>query len=151
MEKSGIMVSTAPTSVLAGLSFLAYSFRPGFGYLIGCASIPMGDGGVTARAISDHLNHCHPAPADRRVRPRRPLPPLVGERAGVSPRLPPLLKAYMRLGATVAGEPCWDPAFGCADLFILLESADLQARYLRHFVERRRGAEVRPVGAHIAA
>ncbi|MFW6323069.1 MAG: GNAT family N-acetyltransferase, partial [Guyparkeria sp.] len=109
-----------------------------FGYLIGCASIPMGDGGATARAISDHLNHCHPAPADRRVRPRRPLPPLVGERAGVSPRLPPLLKAYMRLGATVAGEPCWDPAFGCADLFILLESADLQARYLRHFVERRR-------------
>ncbi|MFP4136605.1 MAG: phosphatidate cytidylyltransferase [Candidatus Acetothermia bacterium] len=39
MEKSGIMVSTAPTSVLAGLSFLAYSFRPGFGYLIGFSTM----------------------------------------------------------------------------------------------------------------
>ncbi|MFN2382253.1 MAG: GNAT family N-acetyltransferase, partial [Guyparkeria sp.] len=122
-----------------------------FGYLIGCASIPMDDGGVAARSITDKLLDRHLAPVARRVRPRRPLP-VAGNEAGTSStRLPPLLKAYMRLGATVGGEPCWDPAFGCADLFILLESADLQARYLRHFVERRRIPAARPVRAHIAA
>lgn len=122
-----------------------------FGYLIGCASIPMDDGGATARAIADRLLACHLAPAERRVRPRRPLPAVDGAISVSSTRLPPLLKAYMRLGATIGGEPCWDPAFGCADLFILLESADLQARYLRHFVERRRASEPRSAGTHIAA
>jgi len=120
-----------------------------FGFLIGCASIPMDDGGAAARSISDSLRARHLAPADRQVRPRRPLP--AGDRAdqGASGRLPPLLKAYMRLGAKIGGEPCWDPAFGCADLFILLESGDLQSRYLRHFVERRR--EAVPRRTHIAA
>ncbi len=125
-----------------------------FGYLIGCASIPMGDGGETARAITHSLLSRHLAPAERRVRPRRPLPASGGQAGKSSSRLPPLLKAYMRLGATVGGEPCWDPAFGCADLFILLESADLQSRYLRHFVERRRAPEPTPTRAtraHIAA
>lgn len=122
-----------------------------FGYLIGCASIPMDDGGAAARAITDSLLTRHLAPADRRVRPRRALPALDGQADTPSPRLPPLLKAYMRLGATVGGEPCWDPDFGCADLFILLESADLQSRYLRHFVERRRAPERAPARAHIAA
>lgn len=123
-----------------------------FAYLIGCASIPMDDGGATARAITDSLIARHLAPAERRVRPRRPLPAASPSPNATSTRLPPLLKAYMRLGATVGGEPCWDPAFGCADLFILLESADLQARYLRHFVERRRAPEpVESRGRHIAA
>jgi len=118
-----------------------------FGFLIGCASIPMDDGGAAARAITDTLRDRHLAPAERQVRPRRPLPAMTGEPA--SGRLPPLLKAYMRLGAKIGGEPCWDPAFGCADLFIMLESSDLQSRYLRHFVERRRSPE--PARAHIAA
>ncbi|KTG16163.1 MULTISPECIES: GNAT family N-acyltransferase [unclassified Guyparkeria] len=120
-----------------------------FGYLIGCASIPMDDGGATARAITDDLREQHLAPAGRQVRPRRPLPALVDGAADASGRLPPLLKAYMRLGAKIGGEPCWDPAFGCADLFISLESGDLQSRYLRHFVERRR--DVEPRRRHIAA
>ncbi|MFO7808248.1 GNAT family N-acetyltransferase [Guyparkeria sp.] len=122
-----------------------------FGYLIGCASIPMDDGGATARAITDNLLQRHLAPADRRVHPRRPLPTVDGPVSMQSTRLPPLLKAYMRLGATVGGEACWDPAFGCADLFILLESADLQSRYLRHFVERRRAPEPSSTRAHVAA
>lgn len=120
-----------------------------FGFLIGCASIPMDDGGLAARAITDTLYRHHLAPAERRVRPRRPLPSIADGRNAASGRLPPLLKAYMRLGATIGGDPCWDPDFGCADLFILLESGDLQSRYLRHFVERRREPE--PRRARIAA
>ena len=120
-----------------------------FGYLIGCASIPMDDGGAAARAITAELRERHLAPVERRVRPRRSLPPAVDGEGAAAGRLPPLLKAYMRLGAKIGGEPCWDPAFGCADLFIMLESADLQSRYLRHFVERRRESE--PGRRHIAA
>lgn len=120
-----------------------------FGFLIGCASIPMDDGGAAARAITDTLRARHLAPEDRQVRPRRPLPAIAGSDQTKSGRLPPLLKAYMRLGAKIGGEPCWDPAFGCADLFIVLESRDLQSRYLRHFVERRR--ETEPLRAHVAA
>ncbi|HER34753.1 MAG: GNAT family N-acetyltransferase [Halothiobacillaceae bacterium] len=134
-----------------------------FGYLIGCASIPMDDGGAAARAITDALRERHLAPLARRVRPRRPLPSLAAEApdpsnhssAHSSGRLPPLLKAYMRLGAKIGGEPCWDPDFGCADLFISLESGDLQSRYLRHFLERRRAPEpghiAEPRRRHIAA
>ena len=120
-----------------------------FGFLIGCASIPMDGGGATARAITDSLRARHLVPEVRRVRPRRPLPAVVESGKPASSRLPPLLKAYMRLGAKIGGEPCWDPAFACADLFIVLESKDLQSRYLRHFLERRREAE--PLRAHVAA
>ena len=44
-----------------------------------------------------------------------------------------LLKAYMRLGAKICGEPCWDPDFQVADLFILLKRDELCPRYARHF------------------
>ncbi|WP_372591872.1 GNAT family N-acetyltransferase [Guyparkeria sp.] len=109
-----------------------------FGFLIGCASIPVNDGGVAAGRIATGLSRRHLAPEGRRVTPRHPLPYMdVGDEPGEL-RLPPLLKAYMRLGAKIGGEPCLDEAFGCADLFILLESRDLQGRYQRHFVERRR-------------
>ena len=47
--------------------------------------------------------------------------------------MPPLLKAYMRLGAKVCGEPCWDRDFQVADVFILLKRDELCPRYARHF------------------
>ena len=51
--------------------------------------------------------------------------------------MPPLLKAYLRLGAQIGGEPYWDEDFNTADVFIWLERANLQQRYLRHFVYRK--------------
>jgi hypothetical protein len=50
----------------------------------------------------------------------------------------------MRLGAQICGEPCWDPAFACADIFILLDVQKLQARYHRHFVQRTMPHELAP-------
>ena len=47
--------------------------------------------------------------------------------------MPPLLKAYMRLGARICGEPCWDEDFQVADVFILLKRDELCPRYARHF------------------
>jgi len=107
------------------------------GHLFGCASIPMQDGGIGARKIMEELRGKFMAPDDQRVAPRTPLPHVDGRAMSESTvRMPPLLKAYMRLGAQVCGEPCWDPDFDCADIFILLDVERLQARYHRHFVQR---------------
>lgn len=108
-----------------------------FGHMIGCASIPMDDGGIQARLIMDKLRGKYLSADDRRVTPKRALPALDGVDLGAAElRMPPLLKAYMRLGAQICGEPCWDPDFNTADVFILLDCDKLQQRYVRHFVER---------------
>lgn len=104
----------------------------GYRYLMGCASIPMKDGGIQAQAIMQRLRERHLCTDHLRAEPRTPLPRL--ELPGnVTAELPPLLKAYMRLGAKVCGEPCWDPDFQVADVFILLKRDELCPRYARHF------------------
>ncbi len=104
----------------------------GYRYLMGCASIPMRDGGIQARAIMHRLREAHLSTELLHAEPRMPLPEL--ELAdNVTAQLPPLLKAYMRLGAKICGEPCWDPDFQVADVFILLKREELCPRYARHF------------------
>ncbi|HES76835.1 MAG TPA: GNAT family N-acetyltransferase [bacterium] len=106
-------------------------------HLFGSASIPMQDGGLAARHIMQELRGDFMSTHALRVTPKRELPQLDNSiKPRGKPRMPPLLKAYMRLGAQICGEPCWDPAFACADIFILLDVQKLQARYHRHFVQR---------------
>jgi putative hemolysin len=104
----------------------------GYRYLMGCASIPMRDGGVQAQAIMQRLREQHLCNEYLRAEPRRPLPALAIA-GNVSAQMPPLLKAYMRLGAKICGEPCWDEDFQVADVFILLKRDELCPRYARHF------------------
>jgi putative hemolysin len=114
-------------------------------HLFGSASIPMQDGGVAARSIMQELRGSFMSRDDLRVTPKLALPPLDASQGSRSKtRMPPLLKAYMRLGAQICGEPCWDPAFACADIFILLDVQKLQARYHRHFVQRTMPHELAP-------
>ena len=51
-------------------------------------------------------------------------------------RVPPLVRAYLRAGAMICGEPAWDPHFNVADLFILMRADGIDERYVRHFVNR---------------
>ncbi|MET1080016.1 MAG: L-ornithine N(alpha)-acyltransferase [Pseudomonas sp.] len=101
-------------------------------YLMGCASIPMQDGGIQAEAIMQRLRERYLCTEHLRAQPRTPLPAL-DLPGNVIAELPPLLKAYMRLGAKICGEPCWDPDFQVADVFILLKRDELCPRYARHF------------------
>ena len=106
----------------------------GYRYLIGCASVSLQDGGVQASTIMRQLRARELYSDALTAVPRLPLPALqqpVPENLSV--KMPPLLAAYLRLGARVCGEPCWDPNFKSADLFILLERSQLAARYARHF------------------
>lgn len=112
-------------------------------YLIGCASIGMSDGGLKAWRIARHLQREYLTEERCRVYPVRELPHLthaVNEERSVE--VPALIKAYMRLGARVCGEPCWDPEFRCADLLVLLEVSRLADRYNRHFIKQRQPAGV---------
>jgi putative hemolysin len=102
------------------------------GYLMGCASIPMQDGGIQAHAIMQRLRERYLSTEHLRAEPKNPLPNLDLPN-NVICEMPPLLKAYMRLGAKICGEPCWDEDFQVADVFILLKRDELCPRYARHF------------------
>lgn len=109
--------------------------QEGHRYLIGCASIALSEPG--AGAMLADLSGRVVEDAHYRVTPRVLLPaqPVDAERqAAASPKLPPLLRTYLSMGAQVCGEPCWDPDFNCADVFILLDVRAIPARYVRHFM-----------------
>lgn len=106
-------------------------------YMIGCASIPMGHDGSEAVAVYELLKEKYLMPEASRVQPKLPLPErsLPPQASQARPSVPPLLKAYIRLGARIGGEPCWDPLFDCADLLIVLSPAELERRYARRFLD----------------
>lgn len=103
-------------------------------YLVGCASLVLGDG-YNVAAIDRRIREKHWSPARRRVTPRHCLEQLPGDAGDPSVKMPPLLKAYLRMGAEVCGEPCWDPDFNCLDYFILMAVDRLPARYVQHFLQ----------------
>lgn len=47
------------------------------------------------------------------------------EKAEVKKLLPPLCRAYLRVGAFVGGEPAWDTEFKCIDFLTILHREDL--------------------------
>ena len=101
-------------------------------FMFGCASVSLRDGGRQATALVELAAKKHQAPAKYRVTPRLKLLPMV---AADELKLPPLLKAYLKLGAWIAGEPCIDPDFNVADFFILLDVSKLSPRYQRHYLQ----------------
>lgn len=103
-------------------------------YLMGCASIPMGRGPDHVHAIMERLRDRHYAPVTRRTFPRTGLPEQSGSYPG-RVEMPALLKAYLRIGVEVCGEPHWDRNFNVADVFVLLDRRRINERYLRHFLK----------------
>jgi putative hemolysin len=112
----------------------AYVRRHGYDYLIGCASIAMGDGGRVAASIYNQVCQHFMSPVEYRVFPRCPLP-LAALKGDLDAAVPPLIKGYLRLGAWVCGDPAWDPDFNTADLLLLLPMQRLNRRYARHFLK----------------
>lgn len=119
------------TMALLWKSIAEYMMRGGYRYLMGCTSVSLADGGAMAASVWEqvqvgHLNQDRICP---------PLRPWAAEPNPLSVlRLPPLLKGYLRLGATVLGPPAIDPLFNCADFLILLDLLNADPGYLRHFL-----------------
>ena len=105
-------------------------------YMFGCASIPMNDGGYQAHSIMEVMRNQHLSNEAFRVTPQLALPD-INELPSSFVNMPPLLKAYLRLGLKVCGEACWDPDFNVADVFVLLDRDNIGQRYTRHYLSKR--------------
>jgi len=112
-----------------------YMIQGGYAFLMGCAIMPMTDGGHAAVATFDYLKAQHMGPDEWRVVPHTRVP-LESIAAAPTVQVPPLLRSYLRAGACICGEPAWDASFNTADLLLLLPMSRIEARYRRHFVKR---------------
>ena len=119
---------TGAVIALLWSGLLRYLVDRGHEFVVGCASIGLGDDPRPAAALCRRLVREHSSPPDWRVFPRRPLPCDPPHDAIPAP-LPPLVKGYLRLGAWVCGEPAWDPDFATADLLLLLPMERLSRRH----------------------
>jgi len=116
-------------------SLADFMLRNGLDLMIGCASVPMRDGGCAAASLWHQLRQTHLAPIERHVLPRLALP--VDElRSDLAVEPPPLVKGYLRCGAKLLGPPAWDPDFGTADLPLMLDLNDASDAFRRHFLSR---------------
>ncbi|MCG8438735.1 MAG: GNAT family N-acetyltransferase [Pseudomonadales bacterium] len=103
-------------------------------YLLGCASIALSEG-YNVAGVQQRINEKHLSASRHRVIPHLRLHKLPGDSTEANAKMPPLLKAYVRMGAQICGEPCWDPDFNCLDFFVLMDVNDLPARYVQHFMQ----------------
>ena len=105
------------------------------GYVIGCVSIPLSDGEQYINSLMHVLRNRHYSPDEQRARPLTPFNTKVGP---ISEDLimPIPLKAYLRQGALVCGEPSLNEALAVANLFVLMDGRKIVSRYRRHFADR---------------
>jgi len=103
-------------------------------YMIGCASVPMRDGGHAAASLFHKLKDEHMSPAEYHVFPHARLP-IEALRNDLQVACPPLIKGYLRLGAQICGEPAWDSYFNTADMLVMLSLSKINHRYATHFLK----------------
>ncbi|WP_082913103.1 MULTISPECIES: GNAT family N-acetyltransferase [Polynucleobacter] len=110
-----------------------YMLKNGYEIMLGCASIPMADGGHFAASLYNSLGNDQMAPTEFHAFPRLPLP-LDKLNGGLDVDAPPLIKGYLKLGAKICSAPAWDPDFNTADLLTMLRLSDINPRYAKHFL-----------------
>jgi putative hemolysin len=101
--------------------------------MLGCASVPMSDGGHYAASLHRIFSEKHLSPIEYRAFPRLALP-LDRLNSNLEVEPPPLVKGYIRLGAKICGEPAWDLDFNTADFLTMLRLSDINPRYAKHFL-----------------
>jgi putative hemolysin len=107
--------------------------------MIGCASLPGTDPGALALPLS-FLHHQATASEDWGVRPLpgrgvhiAPLAPDAIDPRKAIAALPPLLKAYLRVGARFGNGAVVDSQFGTTDVFAIMRLADMEERYVEYY------------------
>ncbi|HNI62930.1 MAG TPA: hypothetical protein PLF28_05645, partial [Agitococcus sp.] len=109
-----------------------------FNYLIGCASIPLGNQSVPISQLIASLDKENFLADDLAICAKRMLPtqqPMDSVMTHSKLSLPPLLKAYLRMNAKLASQVYYDQDFNCADVFIILDVAHLAGRYAQRFLK----------------
>ena len=117
----------------------AYVLEHRLDAMIGCASLDGTDPARLALPLG-FLHHYAPSPAPWRVRahdhgyvpmdslPKQAIDPKMAMKA-----LPPLIKGYLRAGATFGEGAVVDRQFGTTDVFVVMPVAAISARYIEHF------------------
>ncbi len=107
--------------------------------MFGCASLPGTDLGELAMSLS-YLHHHHRAPGpscpralDHRYVDMARVPKDQIDTKAAWAALPPLLKGYLRLGATIGDGAVIDKQFNTTDVCIVLPTAKVKDRYLRRY------------------
>lgn len=116
-----------------------YLDQHGLTLMLGCASLPGTDLERLRPALA-YLGEHHLAPPElrpRAVAERRVPFPAAGELSPIERRLgkaqlPPLLKAYLRMGGSIGDGAVIDHQFNTTDVCLVLPTDRLRDRYLRH-------------------
>jgi putative hemolysin len=116
-----------------------YVLQHNLGAMLGCASLEGTDPDKLALQLS-FLHHYARAPEAWRSRalPHRYVEMNRLRRSAIDPKaalraLPPLVKGYLRIGATFGDGAVIDRQFGTTDVFVVLPVNTINARYLAHF------------------
>lgn len=117
----------------SGLS--QYMKQHDYEIMLGCASIPMADGGHYAASLYNSLSPEQMAPVENHAFPKLPLP-LDRLNGGLQVEAPPLIKGYLKLGAKICSAPAWDPIFNTADLLTMLRISEMNPRHAKHFLDK---------------
>lgn len=116
-----------------------YVREHGVDVMLGCASFPGTDPSVHAEALS-FLHHNALAKPDWRCSayPQLHIPMDMMPAASVDTKralkaMPPLIKAYLRLGARIGDGAVIDRQFATTDVLIVLPVEDIDPRYFEHY------------------
>jgi putative hemolysin len=116
----------------------AYVMRYRIDVLMGCASLEGTDPSALAQQLS-FLHHYAPCPEGWEVRakagryvPMDMLPKEKLDARAALRSLPPLIKGYLRLGASFGNGAVIDHQFGTTDVFVLVRMSAVSKRYLAH-------------------
>ena len=117
----------------------SYVLRHKLDAMVGCASLEGTDPNKLALQLS-FLHHHARAPDAWRVRalPERYVEMDRMQKSAIDPKaalhaLPPLIKGYLRLGATFGDGAVVDRQFGTTDVFVVMPVSAISARYVAHF------------------
>lgn len=127
------------TMQLLWKGLMAYVARFSIDLMFGCASLSGTDVKALALPLS-YLHHFHAMRPDIavRARPERCVDMNIIPKDQIEPRealrsLPPLLKGYLRAGASIGNGAVIDRQFGTTDVFIYFPLATIDARYMSRF------------------
>lgn len=122
-----------------------YVLETGAEILFGVASFHGADPMVLAQPLS-WLHHHHLAPPEMRPRAhpahfQRMDLIAAGEldRRSAMLAMPPLLKAYLRLGCTIGEGAFLDHGFNTTDVLVMVDTARMSARHRSYYTGRQRG------------
>jgi putative hemolysin len=117
----------------------SYVLRHRVDVMLGCASLDGTDPERLALPLS-FLHHFAAAPEawQTRALPHRRVEMNLMAKDAIDPKaalraLPPLIKGYLRLGASIGDGAVVDHQFGTTDVLIVLPVSAINTRYIEHF------------------